>query len=346
MESPQQKFLPDFCANQSVFLLVLIAELLAFILAFAATDTFSAFWTELALSSLFIQWVALGTAAVLCCCRPLIARLNAKAATLLAYGLAQLVTLLSSFIGIWILETTGNPMTENVFLAHAYTIFRNIAISSIVSLVALRYFYIQNQWKQKLEAEARARWQALQARIRPHFLFNSMNTIANLTRSNPEQAEEAILDLADIFRFTLEQKDRISLREELEITRRYLHIEALRLGERLRVEWRLGDELPLDMPIPMLILQPLVENAIYHGIQPLTHGGCVTIGISSDAEALRCTIVNPLALDVPDHRHSNQIAQDNIRQRLTLAYGRNGMMTINETDDTYEVQVTIPRETP
>ena len=150
---------------------------------------------------------------------------------------------------------------------------QNLAVCAIATGLALRYFYVTHQWQANVEAEAQSRVRALQARIRPHFLFNSMNTIASLTRSNPKVAEQAIADLSDLFRASLrEHRERIPLAHEIEIARAYERVERLRLGERLQVDWQV-DGLPMDAKVPALILQPLLENAVYHGIEPLDQGG-------------------------------------------------------------------------
>jgi len=340
--NPEPGFLPDFCANHAVFLVVLIAELLAFVLVLYSAEDRYGFWVELALTSFFIQWVALGSVTVLCYGGRWIMRLSTPLATLTAYGLTQLITLLFSILALWVMG--NHDLLAYRFNQSATFVLRNLVISSIISLVVLRYFYVQQQWKQNLEAEARARLLALQARIRPNFLFNSMNTIVSLIRNQPEQAEQALLDLADLLRSALEQKERISLGEELDITRRYLSIEALRLGERLRLDWQLDNDLPLDMPIPALILQPLVENAIYHGIQPRTEGGCVGIHITVQGRTVGFAVTNPLPAGGTERRQGNRIAQDNIRQRLMLAYGEELVMQIEETADSYRVSFAIPRE--
>jgi two-component system, LytTR family, sensor histidine kinase AlgZ len=141
----------------------------------------------------------------------------------------------------------------------------------------LRYFWVAAQWRRNVEAEARSRIRALQARIRPHFLFNSMNTIAALTRSDPARAEEAVEDLADLFRASLsDATSTVTLKEELELSRIYQRIEQHRLGDRLAVEWRIK-ALPLRARIPALSVQPLLENAIYHGIEQLAGGGTVVV---------------------------------------------------------------------
>ena len=147
----------------------------------------------------------------------------------------------------------------------------------IVTALLLRYFFVTHQWQKHVRTEARSRIEALQARIRPHFLFNSLNTIAALTRSDPARAEEAVEDLADLFRATLrDSHSPLRLKEELELTRIYQRIEELRLGERLKVRWDVA-ELPMRAFVPGLTVQPLLENAIYHGIEPLEHGGTVTV---------------------------------------------------------------------
>ena len=333
-------FLPDFCDNRTVFLIVLIVELLAFVLALTQSRTLERFWTELALASLFMQWVALVAAMVLCRCRGWLARLSPPTVTLTTFGIVQLITLLCSLLALRLGADAGLGAPPPATLP---VIAGNQAISGIITLMALRYFYVQHQWKQQVQAEARARLQALQARIRPHFLFNTLNTIASLIRGRPDQAEQAVLDLADLLRFALTQRETITLSEELELTRHYLAIESLRLSDRLRVDWRLDPNLPLDLPIPALLLQPLVENAIYHGLQGLPEGGVLTIQVERRVRDLRVTIVNPRPAEGAGLRSSGQrLAQDNIRQRLQLAYKTLDPLTIVETPEHYQVGFTLP----
>lgn len=337
----QGGFLPDFCANRTIFLMIVLAELFAFVLTLAERNNATEFWINLALTSLCVQWITLGAAAVLCCCRRWLARLNTSVAASATFGLTQLVTLLFSALGWWFVESHFDlatlPTMPLSFIA------RNLAISSVITLIALRYFYVQHQWKQNVEAEARARLWALQARIHPHFLFNTLNTIASLIRTHPEQAEQIVLDLADLLRSALANLERITLGEELELTRRYLAIESLRMGERLQVDWQLDDDLALDIPLPALLLQPLVENAIHHGIQALPEGGRLVIRIEKQAAALRFTIANPCPPAGSERFAQGQrLAQDNIRQRLLLLYGAASRLDIAETADGYRVAFTVP----
>jgi two-component system sensor histidine kinase AlgZ len=333
-------FLPDFCDNRTVFLTVLIVELLAVVLALAKSQPLDRFWTELALVSLFVQWVALLVAVVLCRCRRGLAHLRPPAVTLIALGIVQSITLLGSLVAPWL---TADPDFGLGLSAPWPALLGNLAISGIITLMALRYFYVQHQWKQQIEAEARARFQSLQSRINPHFLFNTLNTIASLIRSHPDQAEQAVLDLGDLLRSALASQERITLGDELELTRRYLAIEHLRMGDRLQVDWRLAADLPLDTPIPALLLQPLVENAIHHGIQPLPEGGPLRIHIAGQPHGLRFTITNPRPPGDGDRRLQGQrLAQDNIRQRLLLVYGVASQLEIEETAERYRVAFTVP----
>ena len=151
----------------------------------------------------------------------------------------------------------------------------------------MRYLYVSSEWRRSIVLEAQARISALQALIRPHFLFNSMNTIASLTRTDPRQAEEAVEDLSDLLRAKpVDSRDRTSLKEELEVAAIYQRIEKLRLGDRLSVRWDI-DELPMRAQIPSLTIQPLLENAIYHGIELLPDGGEVTVTGKRDGRYLQ-----------------------------------------------------------
>ena len=173
-----------------------------------------------------------------------------------------------------------------------------------------------------------------------------MNTIASLTQTDPVKAEKAVLDLADLFRASLGHQDKVTLREELDFTKRYINIEELRLGDRLKVELHLQDSLSLSTLIPTLILQPLVENAIYHGVEPLTDGGTVRIEIESNARELELTITNPKPVERDLLRSGNKMEQDNIRQRLQLAHGDQSRMKIRESDENYSVSFHILIEAP
>lgn len=333
-------FLPSFCAIRMVFAVVLVAQILSFVLVLAPLNPGTDTWARLGLVSFFVQWIALSSAAILCIARPLLSRFSNVAAALISYLLLLLVTAIFSEIGYMVLYR--DPMLSPPTGDHFSFLLRNMTLSALISAVTLRYFYIQHQWKEQVRAEARARIQALQSRIRPHFLFNSLNTIASLTAISAEQAEEAVEDLADLFRMTMRDSEgRVSLAREIEIARRYLRMESLRLGERLKIEWVLED-IP-DVEVPALILQPLLENAIYHGIEPLPDGGCIKVNIARQERQLTMEVENPVpAGSSHTHHRGNRLAHENIRERLRLAFGRAARVVIENGESLYRVSVRLP----
>jgi len=333
-------FIPDFCATRMVFAVVLIGELVALTLTLARPDAL--FLTELARISLFLQWLGLTSAGLLCYSRRWLARFSVAQSSVAVFVLTLANTAVISELALWFGTTLGAdaalPSEQWPFL------LRNSGIAVIVTALLLRYFFVTHQWQKHVRAEAQSRIQALQARIRPHFLFNSMNTIAALTRSDPKRAEEAVEDLADLFRATLrDSHSPLRLKEELELSRIYQRIESVRLGERLQVTWDVG-ELPMRAFVPGLTVQPLLENAIYHGIEPLEHGGTVTVTGRVAGDEIELVVSNPVAPDRSSvvERSGNRLALDNIRQRLELAYGGRGSLTVDQQPDRYSVTVRFP----
>jgi len=344
---PDDFFLPDFCNVRMVFAVVVISELLAIVLTLSPLHSSGGRWNDLSIISLFVQWVGLSSAGILCVARPRLARMKETRAAAISYLLLLLTTLVITeaafMIGAYLqLENWSN----NFWLLSHWQVdllLRNLGISAIFSAIVLRFFYIQHQWEQNVLAEAQSRLQALQSRIRPHFLFNSLNTIASLTQINADQAEAAVENLADLFRNNLADANlHISLADELKLAQRYLEIEKLRLGERLQLRWNV-DELPEEASVPRLILQPLLENAIYHGIEPISHGGTISIDGHIDKNTLHISISNPLSQqENTEQRQGNKIAQDNIRQRLAAIYGEDGKMNVQEDEKNYTITLVIP----
>lgn len=341
-------FLPDFCGPRAVLAVVLVAELVAVMLALARYEPGTAFWDSLARISLFLQWTTLLSAAGLCLARPALDGQSPPRAAAAALGLV-LVAVAAVSAGAWwwgrlwegLPAVLAAPTTGGLagFMA------RNLLIGAIVTGLLLRYFWVMAKWRENVQAEARARIHALQARMRPHFLFNSMNTIAALTRTKPEWAEEAVEDLADLFRASLsDATTSVTLKEELELSRIYQRIEQHRLGERLQVRWHIA-ELPLRARIPALSVQPLIENAIYHGIEPLPGGGTVIVRGRHDPATgqIEIQVENPLAeSQVQAHRDGNRIAIENLRQRFELAWGPRASVRAESAPDRYVVTLSFP----
>ena len=333
-------FLPDLCTTRSVLVVVVVAELLALVMTLAAShyDGFS--FERLALSSLFIQWVALTSAALLCGLRDMLNRLPLGWASFAVVALVVLDTFVFSILARlamgWMLGV------ETLLLEAApHEPLVNAGIAAIIAGMVMRYFFVQEQLRDKGEAELQARIQALQSRIRPHFLFNSMNIIASLISVDPDAAEQVVEDLSRLFRASLKESgNQVSLREELDLCERYARIEQLRIGERLQLEWdiRVPTETVL---IPLLTLQPLVENAIYHGIQPLAEGGVVRISAWQQDGQVYLAVSNPCGGTASSHQ-GNRMAQANIRHRLEALYGRAARLETLAGDNNYEVRVIYP----
>ncbi len=336
-----QAYLPDFCAAGTILVILLVAELVAIVLTLSSFET-SKFLTELSKMSMYLLWLALLGTAVMCRLRPWAEKQGNTQAFVVCFVVLEVMCLLLAEFTYQLTVTFG----EGIIIddTHAGFILRTFAISSIVIALAMRYLYISSEWRRSIVLEAQARISALQALIRPHFLFNSMNTIASLTRSNPKQAEEAVEDLADLLRANLNvSEDRTTLKEELEVAAIYQRIEKLRLGDRLTVRWDV-DELPMRALIPSLTIQPLLENAIYHGIELLPDGGEVKVSGTRVDDDLRIAIRNPVAPDQSRKKGGNKMAMANIRQRFELAYGSRATVDVEETDSSYSVQLQFPCE--
>ncbi|UCV27989.1 histidine kinase [Ferribacterium limneticum] len=210
-----------------------------------------------------------------------------------------------------------------------------------VAMTALLLTYFELRSRAFSPAQAEARLAALNARIRPHFLFNSLNAVLSLIRARPQEAEAALESLSDLFRAAMRDPcELVSLADEIALAKQYLELENLRLGERLSVDWQIGD-VSLALPIPPLMLQPLLENAVYHGIEPAQEGGTVRIGIEQKGDELRIAIANPTAGQA-QHAAGNQMAVANIRERLALYYDLEARLEIEVGDNCYEVRIILP----
>jgi two-component system, LytTR family, sensor histidine kinase AlgZ len=340
-------FLPDFCSSPAVFAVVLIAELVALVIALARQALHTNFWADLAGGSLFLLWIGLTCSAVLCRTRPWLQTLPPARAAMIANGLLVATIGIVSEIVFQVGQLYSGGLSDGEVgffpSEHAGFVLRNLGVGFIVSALALRYFYVSAEWKRSIEQEALARIRALQARIRPHFLFNSMNTIAALTRSNPERAEQAVEDLADLFRASLSDASaRIPLKDELEIARTHQRIEQLRLGDRLTVHWDV-DELPMRTLVPSLIVQPLLENAVYHGVEMLPRGGEVFIVGRRQNGQVHIEVRNPILAQAGyANREGNRMALENIRQRLELAWPGRARIETEQRDGEFCARLIFP----
>ena len=331
-------FLPDLCQAQSILFLVLASELLVFVQILFSSSFFDFDWLALGLASLFIQWIVLVSAALLCNIRPWLMGMSVSKATSVAYGLILLLTLLFSLGAEMVLEGMGS-VTELGW----GRIARNLLIAMIMTGMAFRYFFLSHQLRSREQAELASRIQSLQSRIRPHFLFNSMNIIASLISIDPDLAEEVVEDLSSLFRASLNDStsEPVTLAQELDLCEKYVHIESLRLDDRLTVQWDVNVD-TAAISIPLLTLQPLLENSIYHGIQPLPKGGTVTVSVELEGPHVQIEITNPMSDTSYEHKQGNRMAIDNIRNRMTALYGPEALLTTDVSEGFFTARLIYP----
>ncbi len=328
----EESFLPDLCSVQAVFHLVLVGELLALALAIAKMGVAHFSWYQLGVLSMLTQWIVLSSAACLCPLRSWFDKQKPMVAGCVSYTLVMVIATTYGILGS--LVSTGD------FVLNWDSALTTMLIAALFSGIVLRYFYLQQQVRNQQQAELKARIQALQSRIRPHFLFNSMNSIASLIDFDPKTAEQMVVDLSDLFRASLNEPGLIPLSREMELCQRFANIEKVRIGDRLNLQWQL--EYPEHAQVPSLLLQPLVENAIYHGVQPLTEGGTVSTQVQCDATTCTVTVSNPLGDQSQATSKGNGIALANIRHRLDAYYHQQGQLDVNQDATTYTVKVRFP----
>ena len=221
----------------------------------------------------------------------------------------------------------------------AAEMLRHALLTALIAAALL--FYFELRAKALSPAISEARLQVLQARIRPHFLFNSINAVLSLVRREPRRAETALEDMADLFRVLMSDNRHLApLADEVRLCQQYLELEKLRLGERLTVEWHI-ENMPGDALVPPLLLQPLLENAVYHGIEASSAPGVIAINIFLRRGELHAILRNPYQL-VGNHHAGNKMAMDNIRERLALHFDAEASLESKVNRDTYEVHIRMP----
>lgn len=338
----QEPWLPDLCRLPRIGVLLGLAQLVVVVVVLVPAGGYLWDVHGVLIASGYALWLALSVAALLCVLRRPLSKLPKRAGAAVAVAIALVIATAAAAIVHGLFASIADSSSLPGFWRFTGG---SGAVVALLSALALRYFYVIDRWQAQVEAHARAEVDALQARIRPHFLFNSMNMIASLLRRDPDVAERAVLDLSDLFRAALVAGEgRSSLREELDLAQRYLDIEQLRLGDRLKVEWRRQDPLPMDLPLPRLVLQPLLENAVQHGISRLPAGGTIEVEVSVVDGRLTIQVRNPALLPGPDHMHGAGHAQRNIRHRLGYMFGRGAEMVSSWDGGYYACRIVLPME--
>ena len=292
------------------------------------SDNLSDFLPLLAQLSALVQPVLLLSMLGLYLLQPLIIKLKYWQGVVIIIGLEIGLT--------WLVFSFINQLLT---FSNATDIFRACLLTAMVAAIVLYYFNLQTRAYSPAIAEARL--QALQARIRPHFLFNSINAVLSLIRSQPKRAETALEDMADLFRVLMsENRDLVPLAEEISLCQKYLDLEKLRLEDRLKISWQI-DDMPNNAMIPPLILQPLLENSVYHGIEPLPEGGEIIVHIYTKLKELHISISNPYAAQNDKHA-GNKMAMKNIKERLKLHFDLESSFKSESKNNRYVVQIRIP----
>lgn len=323
---------PNLCQTSALLILVLVSEccVLAWVLA---NQSFS--WATLGLYSIAVQWIALTSAACLCALRPYLSLLSLRLGWLLCFLVIE---------GVGLLVVWGGPLLLQQGSISAGNLLQSGLAIAIIAAMILRFFQLLQQSIDHNQAELAARMEVLQARIKPHFLFNSLGTIAELIVSRPHDAELAVENLSALFRANLKEASSFcTLEQEIELVKGYLALEQWRLGERLKLHWEISAA-DMSWPVPVLCLQPLAENAVLYGAAAQTEGGTVTIKVLQTPRVTTLVVENSIG-QLP-LRQGHGIGLDNIQKRLLGLYGPNARCRIEKTATDYRVILTLPKTSP
>lgn len=321
--------LPDFCNLGVMLRILVVANLMGLAAALIRISRLNELMGEIEQISLILQPTLLLCLVTLCLLKKPLHRLSYRfgVAAVLAVSIAS-VSAVHRLIVSRIFPLDGLGQLNRYWL-----------LTVLACGVLLGYFNMRSRILSPAIGEARL--QALQARIRPHFLFNSINAVMSLVRSEPQRAERALHDMADLFRVLMrENRELVRLEDEVNLCWQYLELEALRLGERLQVAWHI-DKMPKDAMVPPLILQPILENAVYHGIEPASGAGEISVNIFHTRDQVQLVIKNPY-LQEGSHHAGNKMAMQNIRERLSLHFDAEARLKCEVQGDHYQVHITIP----
>lgn len=325
--------LPDFRSLGVMLRILLVSNGMALLLALLQAGGWADVLAQLMrIATLFVP-VLLVCLLLLWVAQPRLNRLSYRQGVLAVSVLVATMTLATYYAGGELYRTSEHGSAWFEALRYAL-------IGVLVSSVLLMYF----RWRSQVLSRAlhEAHLQVLRARIRPHFLFNSINAVLSIVRTRPREAEAALEDMSDLFRMAMsDARDLVPLRQELGLCRQYIALEQLRMGGRLRVDWQVKD-VGDDALIPPLLLQPLLENAVYHGIEPLPQGGDIVVTLWRNGDELRLRVENPCAPGSVAPHDGNRMALQNIRERLALLFDVEARYKVESGTDFYRVEIALP----
>ncbi len=327
----QAPTLPDFRNLGTILRILLAVNGAAALVALAMADGPRSFVDQLVRLTGFVEPHLIAQLAVLYTLAPVLARQPYRIGAALVFAVTTVTAVAVHLLVLKALPGAGETLVKHLLLALAAT------------ALMLAYFHLRARALSPAITEARL--QALQARIRPHFLFNSINGVLSLVRTDPRRAEEALHDMADLFRVLMrDNRELAPLADEVELCRQYLELEQLRLGDRLGVEWNVKN-MPGDALVPPLVLQPLLENAVYHGIEPSSEPGIVSVNIFLSKGEVHAVLRNPYRAYGGTHHSGNKMALDNVRERLALHFDAEASLESKVLDRAYEVHIRMPFRT-
>lgn len=318
-------WLTDFSDPVRIFTVIVVAEIMVIVYSLSFLSFDFAYFNQLAVLSLLAQLIAINVIILLSKLRDFFNRFEVPVGVMLVVVMTIVLAILYTQMMAWMDKNLGFGLINQSTL----TSVKISLATSFTLLTLLRYFYVQSQWEYQVEALAKAQMNALQARIKPHFLYNSLNSIASLITFDQAAAERAVLNLSSLFRkaFADNKQSMTTIGKELEWVEEYIAIEKLRLMDRLQFFKNIDDQL-LDTHIPLLSIQPLIENAVIHGVQHLAEGGLISLTIQSTGKGFFVEVSNPVNAD--KRRGGNQTGLANIKERLILNYGDEARLEVND----------------
>jgi two-component system sensor histidine kinase AlgZ len=320
--------------ERGVLAMLIASQVLALLLAFSPMS-YESIWVRLGIISLFIHCVSAIGFTILSLLRQYISSCSGLAEYFIIVFIFQLVTFFMS-VGVTLFEVSNTPLFDWPFIA------KNNAICLFVILLFLHFMAIFRDKVKTIATLSRLELDALHARIRPHFFYNSLNTIAELTQQDPDSAEQAVLTLANLSRYAMHPNKCVSLAEELSLSKKYIELEAWRFASKMQVSWLLPNKLP-DIQVPVLTIQPLVENAVNYGIEGTIDNGHIVVEVLVNQSHVMVIVRNSLGENVSKHKGEG-IAQRNIKERLALLYDGRAELEVQVTKDQYQVTLTFPSE--
>ncbi|MBJ9954111.1 MULTISPECIES: histidine kinase [unclassified Acinetobacter] len=310
--------------RQYLLELFISSNVLAFLLALAEAQSWSNLnvWHVLEYI-LYINWILLAFAAFQDLFAKRLAQYTYLSVMIFSFILLQIIVMCTTVVLNIVYYWAVHFSLQNISVSEiSHNLILHLSYGVLLGAFCLRYMYIREQAVLQQHSELNARVQAMQARIHPHFLFNSLNSVVSLIAIDPDKAEQMLIDLSKLFRASFQELKLVTLKEEIQLSKQYIAIEQIRLGERLNVEWNIPQPRLLEyVQIPLLTLQPLIENSIFYGVENQMKEAKIGILVEILQNQVNIVITNPFLQDRIKVRQGHGIALENVKQRLKAHFG-------------------------